>query len=216
MHFHHFSYNTRDLRQDSESGLDSVPMSDTETTSFSSDFSIISSHKGDSFTSLDGTLSSSNKESVFAKLHSACNPNICAVDVEGSGARVDCPPQKTFCRSISQLESSTTTLVANPACPTCKMMHRMESADQTLCECSCNRGTKVELSVEDLNLTEKSSGNNQIEHCNTHNEPNSNCGYKNGCLGDVDSLAFGCHGDMEKLSLHHQSSHQGYQERQGE
>ncbi|OWF37554.1 guanine nucleotide exchange protein smcr8a-like [Mizuhopecten yessoensis] len=203
------SYSGKDFRRSSEDGLESVQTSDTEATSFSSDFSFISRQDG-SLSSIDKTLLNENPESLFSKLHSASNPNATSLNK----SPINNIPL-VHGRNLLHLESSTTEPVENPACRGCKVVQcNVGCPGQTMCTCSWSSGETVTPSadIEDFKLNaDGSAGSAKKEHLDTPSESKQGkCDIRNGCPMNTEGL--GCQEDFEQLSLQHQSSHLSFKD----
>ncbi|XP_060068355.1 guanine nucleotide exchange protein smcr8a-like [Ylistrum balloti] len=186
------SYSTRDFRRNSEEGSESVQTSDTEATSFSSDFSFIS-RLDESSSSLDKTLLNENQESLFSKLHSASNPN---VGQNKSPAHVN---SLAHGRNLPHLESVT-------VCRGCKV-DQSGCQGHTLCTCSWSSGETVTPSADSEGFklqADNSTGDVKTDLQGTHGESKlGKCDIRNGCPKDTEG--FGCQTDFEKLNLQQQS-----------
>ncbi|XP_033740175.1 guanine nucleotide exchange protein smcr8a-like [Pecten maximus] len=196
------SYSTRDFRRNSEEGSESVQTSDTEATSFSSDFSFIS-RQDESMTSLDKTLLNENQESLFSKLHSASNPN---TSLNKSPAHNSSPVQG---RNFPHLESATVSVVENAECRRCKAMQSdVGCQSQTLCACSWSSGETVTPSGDFDDFKLRGIGLTETVKTGHQGNPGESklwkCDIKNGCPTDTDVL--GCQTDFDKLSLQQQFS----------
>ncbi|XP_069134302.1 guanine nucleotide exchange protein smcr8a-like [Argopecten irradians] len=186
------SYSTRDFRRNSEEGSESVQTSDTEATSFSSDFSIIS-RQDDSMSSLDKTLTScENQESLFSKLHSASNPN--------SNKNPGLHFSPVHCRKFPYADSVTG--VETTECHRCKAMQSgVKGQGQTLCACSWSSGETVTPSgdIEDFKLrgltetVKTQHGGNPGESKLEKGDTDINC--------SIGTDGLRCQTDFEKLSL---------------